>query len=51
MFKPEYIRDDVALFGVDATITLIAKRLQRMGRSRPVAEAIATVLVYSILEA
>ena len=51
MFKPEYIRDDVALFGVTATVSLIAKRLQRLGRSKPVAEAMALALVQSTIGA
>ena len=45
MFKPEYIMDDVVAFGVEDTIALISKKLQRMGKTARMARMIARELV------
>lgn len=47
MFKPEYILDNVALFGLDDTYVLIAAKFQRMGKSRELAYRMARELVLS----
>ena len=49
MFKPEYILDNVAAFGIDETIGLIAKKFQRMGKSKRMARIMAHTLVQNTL--
>ena len=45
MFKPEYILDDVAVFGLTATIVMVRKKFQRLGKSYYVADSMAYKLV------
>jgi hypothetical protein len=45
MFKPEYIRDNVALFGLAETIELVAKKFKRMGKTPRMAHTMAYNLV------
>ena len=45
MFKPEYILDNVAAFGLAETIGLIAKKFQRMGKGKRMADIMARQLV------
>lgn len=49
MFKPEYILDNVALFGMDETIGLIAKKFQRMGKGKAISVRMAQLLVASVV--
>ena len=51
MFKPEYIREDVAVFGLQATIALVKQRFQRLGKRSAVAQAMASRLVLSVVGA
>ena len=46
MFKTEYIRDDLALFGPFETVRLIENKLVRMGKSRK----IARIMAYNIVK-
>jgi hypothetical protein len=45
MFKPEYILDNVALFGLAETIALVAKKFKRMGKTPRIAYIMARELV------
>ncbi len=45
MFKPEYIKDNFALFGFTATQDLLYKRLRRMGKSPHMAAIMAMQLM------
>ena len=45
MFKPEYILDNVALFGLEDTVTLIKNKFMRMGKSKEIADIMARQLV------
>ena len=45
MFKPEYILDNVALFGLEDTMTLIKNKFVRMGKSKAIADAMAHIMV------
>ena len=45
MFKPEYILDDVAAFGLTETIQIIAAKFRRMGKNRSIADQMARTLV------
>jgi hypothetical protein len=45
MFKPEYILEDVALFGLAETMRLVAAKFKRMGKTTAVANTMAYHLV------
>ena len=45
MFKPEYILDNVALFGYWETVEIVAKRLRRLGKSAEIARKMAYNIV------
>ena len=45
MFKPEYILDNVAAFGLAETIGLIAKKFKRLGKSARMSYIMARQLV------
>jgi hypothetical protein len=45
MFKLEMILEDVALFGLEDTIKLVAAKFRRMGKSRMIANKMAYLLV------
>lgn len=45
MFKPEYILDNVAVFGLEDTVTLIKNKFMRMGKSKAIADTMARQLV------
>lgn len=45
MFKPEYILDDVRVFGYWETVGLIAKKFERMGKDAKIALIMANELV------
>ena len=45
MFKPEYILDNVALFGYYETIALVKAKFQRLGKGAKIAQLMATELV------
>ena len=49
VFKPEYILDNVAAFGIDGTIGLIEKKFVRMGKSKRMARIMAHTLVQNTL--
>ena len=49
MFKPEYILDNVAAFGLAETIGLIAKKFKRLGKSKRMADIMAQLLVASVV--
>lgn len=45
MFKPEYILDNVAVFGLADTMTIIAAKFHRMGKTKVMADKMAYLLV------
>lgn len=45
MFKPEYIQDNLELFGPYETVKLIQNKFMRMGKSRAIAYIMASKLV------
>lgn len=45
MFKPEYIMDNVAAFGLDATLKIITDKFVRMGKKRAIADLMALELI------
>lgn len=45
MFKPEYIIEDIKMFGYIQTVHMITAKFIRMGKVRKVAEQMATELV------
>ena len=45
MFKPEYILDNVAAFGLAETIEIVEKKFKRMGKSKRMADIMARELV------
>ena len=45
MFKPEYILDDVALFGLADTIEMVKNKFMRMGKNAKMAHTMAYNLV------
>lgn len=45
MFKPEYILDDVAAFGLAETIEIVEKKFKRMGKSARMSYIMARQLV------
>lgn len=45
MFKPEYILDDVALFGYWETIEMVKNKFMRMGKDARIALIMAHELV------
>ncbi len=49
MFKPEYILDNVATFGIDETVKLIAAKFRRMGKGKAVAYTMAHMMVVETL--
>ena len=49
MFKPEYILDNVALFGIDATVDMIKKKFQRMGKKAEIAYTMAHMMVINTI--
>ena len=45
MFKPEYILDNVAAFGLSETIALIEKKFKRLGKTPRMSYIMARQLV------
>lgn len=45
MLKPAFILEDVAVFGLDETIKLVAKRFVRLGKTSHIAHEMARTLV------
>lgn len=45
MFKPEYILDNVALFGYYETIELVAAKFRRLGKKKELALLMALEMV------
>lgn len=45
MFKPEYILDNVALFGLSETMRMVEKKFKRMGKTPRMAYIMARQLV------
>lgn len=46
MFKPEYILDNVALFGYFETVDLIAAKFCRMGKGKSIAYMLVRATVW-----
>lgn len=45
MFKPEYILDNVATFGLADTMAIVSSKFQRLGKSKSMADKMAYLLV------